>query len=47
MPFLYLSNGEEVWFLNRDTDAHAQKIAGVYSQDDLCGITLADRRTLL
>ncbi len=35
VPFVFLSNGEEVWFLNRETDAHARKIAGVYAQDDL------------
>ena len=35
VPFVFLSNGEEVWYLDRDTDAHARKIAGFYSQDDL------------
>ena len=35
VPFVFLSNGEEVWFLDRDADAHARKIAGFYSQDDL------------
>ena len=35
VPFAFLSNGEEVWFLDRETDAHARKIAGFYSQDDL------------
>ena len=35
VPFAFLSNGEEVWFLDRDTDAHARQIAGFYSQDDL------------
>ena len=35
VPFVFLSNGEEVWFLYRGTDAHARKIAGFYSQDDL------------
>ena len=30
-----LSNGEEVWFLDRETSAHALKIAGFYSQDNL------------
>ena len=34
-PFVFLSNGEEVWFLDRETDAHARKIAGFYAQDDL------------
>ena len=35
VPFAFLSNGEEVWFLDRDTDAHARQIAGFYSRDDL------------
>ena len=35
VPFAFLSNGEEVWFLDRETDAHARKISGFYSQDDL------------
>ena len=35
VPFVFLSNGDEVWFLDRDSDAHARKIAGFYSQDDL------------
>ena len=33
--FLFLSNGEEVRFLDRETDAHARRIAGFYAQDDL------------
>ena len=35
VPFAFMSNGEEVWFLDRDTDSHARQIAGFYSQDDL------------
>ena len=35
VPFVFLSNGEEVRFLDRETDAHARKIATFYSQDDL------------
>ncbi len=35
VPFVFLSNGEEVWFLDREMDAHPRKIAGFYSQDDL------------
>lgn len=35
VPFVYLSNGEEVRFLDRETDAHSRKIAGFYAQDDL------------
>ena len=35
VPFVFLSNGEEVWFLDRELNAHARKIAGFYAQDDL------------
>ena len=35
VPFVFLSNGVEVRFLDRDGDAHAREIAGFYSQDDL------------
>ena len=35
VPFAFLSNGKEVWFLDPETDAHASKIAGFYSEDDL------------
>ena len=35
VPFVFLSNGEEVWFLDRETDAHAREISAFYSQDDL------------
>jgi type I restriction enzyme R subunit len=35
VPFVFLANGEEVWFLDTDIDAHARKVATVYAQDDL------------
>ena len=35
VPFTFLSNGEKVWFLDRETDAHARQIATFYSPDDL------------
>ncbi len=35
VPFVFVSNGEEVRFLDRETDAHARKIAGFHAQDDL------------
>ena len=35
VPFVFLSNGEEVRFLDRETDAHTRKIAGFHAQDDL------------
>ena len=44
VPFTFLSNGEEVRFLDREKDAHARKIAGFYAQDDL-ERRIAARRT--
>lgn len=35
VPFVFLSNGDEVRFLDRETDAHAREISGFYAQDDL------------
>ena len=35
VPFVFLSNGEEVRFLDLETDAHARVIAGFHAQDDL------------
>ena len=35
VPFVFLSNGGEVWFLDRDADAHARPVASFYSQEDL------------
>ncbi|MCY3773080.1 MAG: DEAD/DEAH box helicase family protein [Gemmatimonadetes bacterium] len=35
VPYVFLSNGEEVRFLDRDTDAHARRISGFFAQDDL------------
>ena len=35
VPFVFLSNGEKVRFLDRETEAHAREIAGFYAQDDL------------
>ena len=35
VPFVFLSNGEEVWYLDRHVDAHARKVATVFSQGDL------------
>lgn len=35
VPFVFLSNGEEVWLLDRETDAHARRIDGFYGQEDL------------
>ncbi|MEC5382670.1 DEAD/DEAH box helicase family protein [Aurantimonas sp. C2-6-R+9] len=35
MPFIFLSNGEEIWFRDKDQDAHFRKVETVFSQDDL------------
>ncbi len=35
VPFVFLSNGEEVRFLDRETAAHSRQIAGFFAQDDL------------
>ena len=35
VPFVFLSNGEKVQFLDREADAHAREVAGFYGQDDL------------
>ena len=35
VPFVFLSNGAEVRFLDSDADAHAREIATFYSQEDL------------
>ena len=35
VPFVFLSNGNEVRFLDRDAGAHAREIATFYSQEDL------------
>ena len=35
VPFIFLSNGEEVWFFDKDQDAHFRPVETVFSQDDL------------
>ena len=35
VPFVFLSNGNEVRFLDRDADTHARPIATFYSQEDV------------
>ena len=35
VPFIFLSNGEEIWFCDKGQDAHFRKIETVFSQDDL------------
>jgi type I restriction enzyme, R subunit len=35
VPFIFLSNGEQVWFCDTEQDAHFRKVETVFSQDDL------------
>jgi type I restriction enzyme R subunit len=35
VPFIFLSNGEEIWFCDKEQDAHFRRIETVFSQDDL------------
>ena len=35
VPFVFLSNGDEVRFMDREVDAHSREIATFYSQEDL------------
>ncbi|MBK0399822.1 DEAD/DEAH box helicase family protein [Limibaculum sp. M0105] len=35
IPFVFLSNGEEIRFLDADVDAHSREIASFFSQEDL------------
>lgn len=32
---VFLSNGDEVWFMDADRDAHARQVAGIFAQEDL------------
>ena len=43
VTFVVLSNGEEVWFRDRETDVYARNIAGLYAQDGLERQTAARR----
>lgn len=35
VPLIFLSNGEEVWFRDKERDAHYRRVETVFSQDDL------------
>jgi type I restriction enzyme, R subunit len=35
VPYIFLSNGEEVWFCDKGQDAHFRRVETVFSQDDL------------
>ena len=35
VPFIFLCNGEEIWFCDKEQDAHFRKTDTIFSQDDL------------
>jgi type I restriction enzyme R subunit len=35
VSLIFLSNGDEVWFMDADRDAHARQVAGFFTQEDL------------
>jgi type I restriction enzyme R subunit len=35
VPFIFLSNGEEIWFCDKEQDAHFRTVETVFNQDDL------------
>ncbi len=35
VPFIFLANGEEVWFWEHDKEAHPHKVATFFAQEDL------------
>jgi type I restriction enzyme, R subunit len=35
VPFIFLSNGEEIWFCDKGQDAHFRKVETIFGQDDL------------
>jgi type I restriction enzyme R subunit len=35
VPLIFLSNGDEIWFCDKEQDAHFRKVETVFSQDDL------------
>lgn len=49
VPFVFLSNGEEVWFCDKERDSHFRRVETVFSQDDLARLKAAHevRRNLL
>lgn len=41
VPFIFLSNGEEVWFRDKGQDAHFRQVETLFSQDDLARLKAA------
>ena len=35
VPFIFLSNGEEIWFRDHGQDAHFRRVETIFGQDDL------------
>ena len=35
VPFIFLSNGEEIWFRDKGQDAHFRRVETIFSQDDI------------
>jgi type I restriction enzyme R subunit len=35
VPFIFLANGEEIWFRDKTQDAHFRRVETIFSQDDL------------
>jgi type I restriction enzyme R subunit len=41
VPYIFLSNGEEIWFCDKERDAHFRQVETVFSQDDLARLKAA------
>jgi type I restriction enzyme R subunit len=41
VPYIFLSNGEEVWFCDKERDAHFRTVETVFSQDDIVRLQAA------
>lgn len=41
VPYVFLSNGEEIWFRDRHADAHYRRVETVFTQDDLMRLKAA------
>jgi type I restriction enzyme R subunit len=41
VPYIFLSNGEEIWFCDKERDAHFRRVETVFSQDDIARLQAA------
>ncbi len=41
VPYIFLSNGEEIWFCDKERDAHFRRVETVFSQDDISRLQAA------